>query len=136
MEIRNLLPADRDAATALWANCGLTRSWNDPENDFDRALAGPSSTILGAFGDEVLRGTVMVGHEGHRGWVYYLAVDPTRRDRGVGRALMAAAEDWLVGRHIPKLNLMVRDGNEAVLAFYDRLGYETSPVTVLSRWLQ
>src|SRR5699024_4888987 len=85
---------------------------------------------------EVLRGTVMVGHEGHRGWVYYLAVDPTRRGRDVGRALMTAAESWLIGRGVPKLNLMVRHDNEAVLSFYDRLGFEVTEVTVLSRWLE
>lgn len=75
------LPAELASdATRLWADCGLTRPWNDPAADLARALAGPSSTVLAAIGDEVghgpennqpsLLGTVMVGHDGHRGWVY------------------------------------------------------------------
>ena len=80
-------------------------------------------------------GSVMVGHDGHRGWVYYLAADPVQRRAGIGRALMRAAEDWLKARGVRKLELMVRSSNSAVLEFYGRIGYETEPVVVMSRWL-
>lgn len=77
----------------------------------------------------------MVGNDGHRGWVYYLAVAPDHQRQGVGRALMQASEAWLVERDVPKLNLMVRRGNEAVLAFYEALGYVDGAVVVLGKFL-
>ena len=77
----------------------------------------------------------MVGGDGHRGWVYYLAVDPQRRGRGIGRLLMDAAETWLRERELPKIQFMVRGTNTAVLAFYDHLGYEPQDVVVLGRRL-
>ena len=125
-----------DPAVALWEECGLTRPWNDPRADLARAMAGPSSTVLAevtATGD--LLGTAMVGHDGHRGWVYYLAVSPSARGTGLGRALMTAAEEWVAERGIPKLMLMVRSSNTAVLGFYDALGYAVEDTAVLSRWL-
>lgn len=129
------LPRGRCAeAVALWHATGLTRPWNDPDADLGRALDGPSSTVLAATAGERLVGTVMVGHDGHRGWLYYLAVAEDHRRRGVGRALVAAAEQWL-GARVPKVQLMVRDDNAAAVAFYERLGYARQDTTVLGRRL-
>lgn len=135
MPIRPYAPADRAAVLALWETCGLTRPWNPPEGDLDRALEGPSSTILVAEKDGSVQGSVMVGDDGHRGWVYYLSVQPTLQKSGLGQALMTAAEDWLRARGVRKIELMVRTTNDAVLGFYDAIGYGQEPVTVLSRWL-
>ena len=135
MRIAPLDPTRADAAVALWEACELTRPWNDPHADFARALAGPSSTVLGAFDGEVLVGTVMVGHDGHRGWVYYVASHPEHRGQGIGRALMAACEAWLVERGLPKIQFMVRSDNTPVLDFYAHLGYEPQDVAVLGRRL-
>lgn len=135
MIVSPLAPGDRTAAIALWEASGLTRPWNDPVADFDRALAGPASTVLGTWRDGALSGTVMVGEDGHRGWLYYLAVDHDRRRAGIGRALVSAAEEWLAARGCPKVQLMVRAGNDAAMLFYDRLGYGTDAVTVRSRRL-
>lgn len=119
----------------LWTDCDLVRAWNDPDADINRALENPSSTILLlAEGDQTV-GSVMCGYDGHRGWVYYLAASREHRGAGVGRQLMAAAEDWLRDRGCPKIELMVRDTNMATLGFYDALGYERQPVEVLARWL-
>lgn len=108
----------------LWKACDLTRPWNDPDADIDRALANPSSTIrLAVEGDRTIGG-VMCGYDGHRGWVYYLAASPGHRGTGIGRKLMTAAEDWLKDRGCPKLQLMVRETNTATLGFYDSIGYE------------
>ncbi len=136
MELRELTTADRERAASLWTESGLTRPWNDPAADFDRAIAGPTSVILGAFDGDALSGTVMVGHDGHRGWVYYLAVSPDRRRAGLGRRLMEDAERWLRQRGVVKLNLMVRHTNHEALSFYERLGYNDAEVTVLARWLR
>lgn len=129
-------PADAGAVIALWRACGLTRPWNDPAADFARALAGPASTVLVARDGGAPAASVMVGHDGHRGWVYYLAVDPARRRSGLGKAMMAAADDWLRARGIPKLQLMVREGNDDALAFYAALGLERQAVVTLGRFLE
>ena len=131
-----VLPAGlATAAVDLWESCGLTRPWNDPAADLTRALAGPSSTVLAAIDDEHLLGTVMVGHDGHRGWVYYLAVHAARRGTGLGRTLMTAAESWLEQQGMSKVQLMVRSNNRAVIGFYEELGYVDQGVVVLGRFL-
>ncbi|QKR98566.1 GNAT family acetyltransferase [Sphingomonas sp. CL5.1] len=127
--------ADEAELVVLWEVCGLTRPWNPPARDIARALGGPASTILVARREGAVTGSVMVGHDGHRGWVYYLAVAPDARRTGLGRALMQAAEAWLRERGAPKLQLMVRAGNEEVLAFYRALGFVDQPVAVLGRFL-
>ncbi|ORE95227.1 acetyltransferase [Stappia sp. 22II-S9-Z10] len=142
------------AIVALWHAAGLTRPWNDPVADIALASRGPDSTILiarrpddaadpanapdgvvtaaTAHGGPVLA-TAMVGHDGHRGWVYYLAVAPDAKGRGYGRAMMDAAEAWLRARGVPKVQLMVRRDNTAVLGFYDALGYGVDDVVVRSK---
>ena len=135
MEICCLDRSRADEAIGLWAACELTRPWNDPRSDLDRALDGPSSTILAAIDGDALVGTVMVGHDGHRGWVYYLAADPSRRHQGIGRTLMAAAESWLVARGAPKIQFMVRTSNTPALDFYGRLGYLEQDCVILGRRL-
>jgi ribosomal protein S18 acetylase RimI-like enzyme len=91
--------------------------------------------VLGALDGGELVATVMVGHDGHRGWVYYLAVKPGIRRRGLGRRMMQESESWLRARGAVKLNLMVRHSNAEALGFYQRLGYQDAGVTVLARWL-
>jgi GNAT superfamily N-acetyltransferase len=88
-----------DAAVQLWHDSGLTRPWNDPEADLRRAAHGESSAVLAVIGDDDgLLATAMVGHDGHRGWVYYLAVDTPVRGRGLGRQMMEACEAWVRSR--------------------------------------
>ena len=83
----------------------------------------------------MLQGSVMVGDDGHRGWVYYLSVQPHLQKSGLGQKLMTAAENWLRARGCRKIELMVRTSNAAVTSFYEAIGYGQEPVTVLSRWL-
>jgi len=85
--------------------------------------------------DGVPVASVLVGHDGHRGWVYYVSVDPDRRHKGFGRAIMAVAEDWLRARGIEKLQLMVRGDNAQVHAFYQSLGYYDQKRVVFAKWL-
>lgn len=124
-----------EAAVDLWHDAGLTRPWNNPRDDLLRAVKGAESTVLACVDGERLIGTAMVGHDGHRGWAYYVAVRGERRGTGVGRALMQACEAWVSERQIAVLRVMVREDNAAVLSFYDSLGYERSNVTVLGRRL-
>ena len=130
--VTELGPDDAEAAVALWEEAELTRPWNDPHADFARAVAGPASAVLGLVDGGALIGTAMVGHDGHRGAVYYLALASGRRGEGLGRELMAACEDWLRERGVPKLNIMIRADNSAVQGFYAALGYQTEDRLVLS----
>lgn len=133
--IGDLAVSDNPAVVSLWEESELTRPWNDPELDIRRALAGSSSTVLTARDGTVLAGTVMVGHDGHRGWVYYLAVASSYRSHGVAGHLMSAAEQWLRSRGAVKVQLMVRKGNAGVGDLYVHLGYEEAAVTTYAKWL-
>ena len=127
---------DVPALVALWEACGLTRPWNDPGRDARLAIEGATSTILGLRDGDGLIASVMVGFDGHRGWVYYLAVAPERRREGLGRRLMEAAEAWLREQGAPKLQLMVRTSNAEALGFYTALGLEPQEVVTLGRFLR
>ena len=124
MLIRSFAPDDTEAVVALWEACGLTRPWNDPRRDIDRKLTvQPELFLVGVDGDRIVA-TVMAGFDGHRGWVNYLAVEPTQRGRGYGRALMAEVEARLEAMGCPKVNLQIRADNEQALGFYRALGYQ------------
>ena len=135
LAIRDYTAADFEAVRALWQRCALVRPWNDPAADIALARREPNSTILiGRDGDAIVA-TAMVGHDGHRGWVYYVATDPQRRAKGYGRAIMNAAEDWLRAAGIAKLQLMVRRENANAGAFYRSIGYAESQTIVFAKWL-
>jgi len=68
-------------------------------------------------------GTTMAAYDGHRGWLYSVAVHPDHQRGGVGSLLLQAAEAKLVEMGCGKINLQIRAGNDAVAAFYDRHGY-------------
>jgi ribosomal protein S18 acetylase RimI-like enzyme len=126
---------DVDALAALWERCGLTRPWNDPRGDIAFARKSPGSVILiGRFGGAV-KASAMVGHDGHRGWVYYLAIDPAIQKHGFGALMMKAAEDWLREKGVAKAMLMVRADNTAVCSFYKAIGYETQERVIFAKWL-
>ena len=135
LAISPIVDADVDAVIALWQRCGLTRPWNDPASDIAFARRGGNATILTGRVGGALVATAMVGHDGHRGWVYYVAVDPDRQGQDFGRAIMAAAEDWLRARDVTKVMLMVRPDNVSVRAFYDRLGYDVQERVIYAKWL-
>jgi ribosomal protein S18 acetylase RimI-like enzyme len=125
---------DVDDVVALWQECGLTRPWNDPHLDIADARRGPTSTVLVARDGDGVVATVMAGHDGHRGWLYYVAVRPALQGSGVGTAAVAAGEAWLRAAGARKVQLMVRTTNDRVRGFYERLGYTDQATTVLGRW--
>ena len=127
--------ADIAGVVALWQACDLTRPWNDPGADIALARRRPNSTVLVGRDADTIVATVMVGHDGHRGWVYYVAVDPLRRAQGLGRGIMNAAEEWLRQAGIAKLQLLVRRTNAKAGAFYQSLGYAEAETIVFAKWL-
>jgi ribosomal protein S18 acetylase RimI-like enzyme len=135
MTIRPYSPEDETAVIALWNRCNLTRPWNSPQLDIKRKLEVNAELFLvGLIGNKVVA-TAMGGYEGHRGWVNYLAVDPTYQRRGLGRQMMKSVEDKLSAIGCPKINLQVRTGNLAALGFYERLGYKSDDVISLGKRL-
>ncbi|GGM48248.1 GNAT family acetyltransferase [Microbacterium saperdae] len=129
--IRAFVDSDTEPVVSLWHEAGLTRPWNDPYLDIARKRAVQPELFLvavlppGEASDEAtVIGTVMAGYDGHRGWLYYLATAESARGRGVARGLVQEAERLLEEMGCPKVQLMVREGNEVVLGFYDALGYE------------
>lgn len=131
LEIGELRTDETEAAVALWQAAGLTRPWNDPRADIALALGSPSSTVLAGRIGGALAATAMTGHDGHRGWVYYLAVAPQHRSRGHARTMMRAAEDWVRAHGVRRMNLMVRSDNEGALGFYAAIGYRRGDMHVL-----
>ena len=136
MIFREYAERDLDAVVSLWDACNLTRPWNPPRLDIALVQeSGHGALLLAEEGGEIV-GSVMVGHDGHRGWLYYLAVSPARQRGGLGKALVAEAEKWLEARGVRKVQLLVRPENTGVLRFYEAIGYEEQPIKLMTRWLK
>ena len=135
LEIRNYQDSDRDAVIALWRECDLVRPWNDPERDIELCLATATGGLLVAIDAATLVGSVMYGFDGHRGWIYYLAVAPSKSRSGIGRALMSSAERAARALGAHKVQLMIRGENAAVRSFYESIGYEAEDRVIMARWL-
>jgi ribosomal protein S18 acetylase RimI-like enzyme len=133
--IQPIEDGDIGEVISLWQRCGSTRAWNDPAADIALARREANSTILLGRHDGALVASVLVGHDGHRGWVYYVTSDPEHRREGYGRAIMTAAENGLRAHGIEKLQLMVRGDNTEVHAFYQSLGYFEQERVVFAKWL-
>jgi ribosomal protein S18 acetylase RimI-like enzyme len=130
---REIEDGDVEAAVALWQACGLTRPWNDPYKDIAFARAGKDSTVLVLERGGAIIATVMAGHDGHRGMLYYVAVEPSEQGQGLGKQAVRAAEAWLGAHGVWKVNLLVRAENDAVKGFYEALGYAVNPVLCMAR---
>lgn len=136
LRVRAFADEDESAVVDLWRRAGVTRPWNDPAKDVARKRGVQRELFLVATEDDVIVGAVMAGYDGHRGWVNYLAVEPSRQRRGIGRALVAAAEAGLVALGCPKLGVQVRADNRDAVAFYERLGFAADAVVSLGKRLE
>lgn len=131
--------AQRTQVIALWkAVFGYDTAHNEPSLAIDQKLAARDELIFVALkgsGSEVV-GTIMAGYDGHRGWLYSLAVLPEHRRAGIGSALVRHAEQALVSRGCLKINLQVLESNSLVVAFYEALGYSVEPRVSLGKRLK
>lgn len=132
--VRDVREADRSSVVELWTACDLVRPWNDPQADIQRARRD-GGWVLVALVDDALVGTVMVGDDGHRGWLNYLAVSAAHRRRGVGRLLVEVAEARLAAQGCPKVNLQIRDEHAAAADFYEAVGFELEDVISMGKRL-
>lgn len=135
LAIRPYAAQDEHAVVKLWRDCGLTRPWNDPHKDIARKLTVQAEWFFVGEVDGKVVASAMAGYDGHRGWVNYLSVDPGHQKRGYGKALMDVIEAKLTAFGCPKINLMVRSDNAAVLEFYRELGYAQDHVVSLGKRL-
>ncbi len=133
--VRPFEDRDLDAVVALWRASNLVVHYNDPAEDIAFCRASANAELFVGEDDGAVVATAMAGHDGHRGWLYYVASDPARRGDGLGRAMVDHAEAWLAGLGVRKVNLIIRDTNTGVQGFYERLGYQTEPRVVMARWL-
>ncbi|TQV69658.1 GNAT family acetyltransferase [Exilibacterium tricleocarpae] len=137
MRIRQYDANDKDDVILLWTQCGLIVPHNDPAKDIDRKLkVGSDLFLVGVNGESEIVATVMGGYDGHRGWINYLAVKPSQQRKGYGRLIMQAVETLIRNRGCPKINLQVRAGNQAVIAFYTAIGYGDDHVIGLGKRLE
>jgi ribosomal protein S18 acetylase RimI-like enzyme len=114
----------RSQVIALWeAVFGYDAPHNKPGLVIDKKLAAHDDLFFVATAGDQIVGTLMAGYDGHRGWMYSVAVDPAHRKQGIGSQLVSFAEQALTDKGCVKINLQILEGNEGVTAFYTSLGY-------------
>ncbi len=133
LKITRITDEDVSGAIELWRQCGLTRPWNDPERDISLARACPTAMVFVGKVNDVLVATTLAGFDGHRGWLYYAAVDPCLQRNGIGGLMVRHAEQWLRDSGAPKIHLQIRTENQAVANFYRKLGYADQNLLVMGK---
>jgi len=124
-------PEFQDAVVDLWRKCNLIVPQNDPIEDIKRKTDfQPNLFFIGLLDGKVI-GSIMVGYEGHRGWINYLAVTPEHQRHGYGKKLVQKAIDELKKMDCLKVNLQIRKGNTSVIHFYKGLGFKKDNVISL-----
>jgi ribosomal protein S18 acetylase RimI-like enzyme len=144
LSIRRFDARDTDAVVALWQQAfpeyrDLTRPQRNPHLSIANKLATQPElffvAVLGTADGERIVGTVMGGYDGHRGWMYSLAVDEAVRRHGIGTRLVAHVENTLTALGCPKLNLQVLSAKAEIQAFYESLGYRADAVISMGKRL-
>lgn len=125
-----------EALVELWKKCNLVVPWNDPYEDIKLKTSFQPELLFVAELNDKMVGTVMVGYEGHRGWINYLAVDPDVQLKGLGRRIMEYAEEVLTKMGCVKINLQVRETNTGVITFYEKIGYKRDAVVSFGKRLK
>ncbi len=136
MKIRAFQLTDRETVVQLWRECGLAVPHNSPDRDIERKMkVNPEWFLVGEVDGQVIS-TCMIGYEGHRGWINYLAVRPDMQRQGLGKQMMKYAEKLMIQAGCPKINLQIRSANQKVVQFYERIGYSQDPVVSMGRRLE
>ena len=130
--------AHRSQVLELWETVfAYEEAHNRPGLAIDKKLAVNDQLFFVAIVEDEVIGTLLAGYDGHRGWLYSVAVQPSHRNKGIGTALIGHAEQALTARGCLKINLQIGAGNEGVSGFYESLGYAVEPrVSMGKRILQ
>ena len=146
LTIRPYRPEDRAAVLALWCEAGLQGPPNQPDIDLGNITRTSGATLfVGEMrgsnsgersADVRLAATTVAAEDGHRGWIYYVAVQPSLQGQRIGTCMVRHAEAHLAARGVPKMLLLIRHPNTAVRSFYERLGYAAEPCVTMGRWLE
>ncbi len=135
MQIRNYDSGDESQVIDLWIKCDLVRPWNNPKRDIERKLRiDPDLFLVGILNSKIIA-TVMGGYEGHRGWINYLAVDPSQQRKRYGTMIMEEIEEKLKAKGAPKINIQIRSTNKSVVDFYKSIGYKINDVVGMGKRL-
>ncbi len=135
MQIRNYDSGDESQVIDLWIKCDLVRPWNNPKRDIERKLRiDPDLFLVGILNSKIVA-TVMGGYEGHRGWINYLAVDPSQQRKRYGTMIMEEIEEKLKAKGAPKINIQIRSTNKSVVDFYKSIGYKIDDVVGMGKRL-
>jgi ribosomal protein S18 acetylase RimI-like enzyme len=135
MMIRQFKQEDEKQLVQLWNDCKLVVPWNNPHRDIQRKVKIQPELFLVGIHENRLVASVMGGYDGHRGWVYYLAVHPDYQQKGFARRMMLEIENRLHKLGCPKINLQVRNTNLKVIEFYKRIGYKLDDVVSFGKRL-
>ena len=128
MEIRNYHLSDESQVIDLWFKCDLVRPWNNPKKDIESKLKVDPDLFLVGLLDNRIIAAVMGGYEGHRGWINYLAVDPSHQRKGYGKTIMKEIEERVKAKGAPKINVQIRSTNKSVIDSYKSIGYKIDDV--------
>ncbi len=136
MKIRAFQAGDEEDVIRLWNDCGLVVAQNNPVRDIERKLrVNPEWFLVGELEGKVMA-SCMVGYEGHRGWINYLAVSPSFQKKGYAREIMKRAEALLTDAGCAKINLQVRTTNQEVIEFYKSVGFGIDDVVSMGKRLE
>jgi ribosomal protein S18 acetylase RimI-like enzyme len=136
IEIRPFVIEDTDAVLEVWSLAGMTTPERNPRADIQKKLRhSPESFFVGALEGKVVA-TVMVGYDGHRGWIYSLAVKPDLQRKGIGSQMMEHVENWLRQHGCPRAKLQIDEARSDVAGFYKKLGYEVQPLVSMAKWFR
>jgi len=136
INIRRFSPADEPAVVDLWTRVfGYGAPHNEPRLVIRQKLDADPELFFVATIDGTVVGTVMGGYDGHRGWIYSLAVEPQFRRRGIAARLMRNVEAALAARGCTKVNLQIFGTNAEVVQFYERIGYKVEERISMGRLL-
>jgi ribosomal protein S18 acetylase RimI-like enzyme len=114
----------RQQVVALWkAVFSYDAPHNEPNLAIEKKIAVDDQLFFVAVDSQAVVGTIMAGYDGHRGWIYSVAVSPAHRRKGIGTSLVCHAEQALTAKGCVKINLQILEGNESVAAFYSKLGF-------------
>ena len=135
LTIRSFQISDEPHVIDLWHRCNLVVPQNDPKKDIEMKLqVQPELFFVGVISSRIVS-TVMSGYDGHRGWLYYLAVDPDFQKRGIARRMVEEVESKLRKLGCTKINLQIRNSNNSVIAFYKHIGFGDDDVIGMGKKL-